>query len=138
MRVGSDHDQAPAAGLAVDRRLGLELDPGGAEVVPEHLAELVVGDAADERRPPAERRDSDERVGSRAAGDLHCGRHRGVELLGACGVDQRHRAGGQVVGGEELVGLVAQNVDQRVPDPDNVEALIAHEVGVASAHSARG
>ena len=126
LRVGRDHDEAATAGLAAGRGLGQELDAGGADVVAEHRAELVVGHPADERRAAAERRDPDQRVGRRAAGDLDRGPHRRVEVLGALGVDQLHRPGREVVRGEELVLLVAEHVDQRVPDGDDVET-IAHD-----------
>ena len=114
--------EATTAGLAADRGLGHELDAGGADVVTEHGAELVVGHPADERGRTAERGDADERVGGRSTRDLDRGSHGLVQELGACGVDELHRAGGEVVCGEELVALVAQHVDQGVADGDDVES----------------
>ena len=56
--VGRDDDEAATGRFAAGRRLGRELDAGGADVVAEHRAELVVVDPADERRGAAERRDA--------------------------------------------------------------------------------
>ena len=47
-----------------------------------------------------------------------------------------HRARREVVLGEELVGLVAEHVDQRVADADDVEAA-AHDRPLGSRRSAQ-
>ena len=132
--------QRPVGSSPCTRRGG-ELHARGADVVAEHRTELVVVHPPDERGGPAERRDAHHRVGGRPAGDLRRRAHRRVELLGARGVDERHRALLETVGGDELVGLVAQDVDERVADPDDVEpvagAHVAHRPSGA-AHAADG
>ena len=66
---------------------------------------------------PAERRDADHRVGGRAARDLDRRAHRRVERVGALGVDERHRALARgPCSATNVVGLVAEHVDQRVAD----------------------
>jgi hypothetical protein len=126
LRVGRHDDEAATARLAAARGLGPEVDAGGPDVVAEHDAELVVGHPADERGTAAERRHADQRVGGGATGDLDRRPHRGVEHLGTFGVDQLHRARREVMSGEELVLLVAEHVDQRVADADDVDP-IAHD-----------
>ena len=69
--------------------------PGGAHVVAEDAAELVVADLADEGGLAAQAGDADGGVGGRAAGDLDRRAHGRVELLGPLGVDQGHGALGQ-------------------------------------------
>ena len=120
--VGGDDDEAATARLAARRGLGPEVDTGGADVVAEDGTELVVGDTADVRAAATERRDPDQRVGGRATGDLDCGTHRRVQRLGPLGVDEGHRARCELLLGDELVGLVAEHVDERVADADDVEA----------------
>ena len=46
-------------------------------------------------------------------------------------LDERHRAGGEAMGDEELGALVAEHVDQGVADADDVDAMVAvrHDVG---------
>ena len=54
LRVGRDQDQAAPGRLAAAFRRGQELDAERPDVVDEDLAELVVGDLADEAgRPPS-------------------------------------------------------------------------------------
>jgi hypothetical protein len=121
--VRRDDDQASAGGGAVRRGGCGVFDAGGPDVVPENLAELIVAHAADEPGAPAERRDPDESVGRRAARHLGRGSHRRVDRLGAGGVDEGHRAAGEPVGLDELVALVAEHVDERVADADDVETF---------------
>ena len=44
-----------------------------------------------------------------------------VDLVGAGGVDHRHRAALDAGAGDDVVGLVAEHVDQRVPERDDVD-----------------
>ena len=120
--IGRDDDQAAPGGKAVACRRRLESDAGRADVVREELAELVVPNAPDERGLATERRDADHRVGGRAARDLDAGPHRRVEVAGARGVDEGHAALHEPVLVEERIGLVAEHVDEGVPDADDVEA----------------
>ena len=55
-------------------------------------------------------------LAARAARHLDAGAHGVVELLGALGVDQVHRPLDEVVGGEELVVVVGEDVDDGVAD----------------------
>ena len=71
---------APGRLAALRRRRRIEGHAGGANVVPEHLPELVVGGLADEARLAAERRDTHHGVGDRSAGNLDCRPHGVVEL----------------------------------------------------------
>ena len=64
----------------------VEVDPDRADVVREDLAELVVGDLADERALRAERGEPGQRVGRRAARDLPRRAHRVVELAARASV----------------------------------------------------
>ena len=82
-------------------------------------------DLADVRRPAAEAGDAAHRVGRRSAAHLDRRAERPVQLHGPLGVDQLHRALDQVVGVEERVVGVGDDVDQRVADADDVEAGVA-------------
>ena len=121
LRIGGHDDQAPARGRPVRCRARDEADAGRADVVGEHAAELIVADPADEGRRTAERRDTDHRVGGGTTGDLRGRAHRLVQELRPIGVDQGHRAFDEPVLGQEVVGLVAEHVDQRVAETGDVE-----------------
>ncbi len=58
----------------------------------EYLAELVVGDAADESGAAAEGGKAGNRVGRRPARTLDTGAHGGIERVGLPGIDQAHKA----------------------------------------------
>ena len=101
----------------------VEVHADAAQVVREHLAERVVGDAPDVRGLAAERRDPGRGVRGRAARRLRRRAHLRVDLVGAGGVDHRHRAALDAGAGDEVVGLVRQHVDQRVAQREHVEPL---------------
>ena len=105
---------------------GLEGDAGGADVVPEHLAELVVGDAADEGALAAERGEPGDRVGRRAAGTLHRRAHEAIQTVGLLRIDEAHEALGEVVLRQEAVLAASDDVDDRIADADNVVARLLH------------
>ena len=109
-------------GVTGDGAPGRKATPTAQQVVPEHLAELVVADLADVRRPPAEAGDAAHRVGRRPAAHLDRRAERAVELEGPLGVDQRHRALDELVLVEERVVGVGDHVDERVADADDVVA----------------
>ena len=75
----------------------------GANVVAEHIAQLVVGDLADVRRATAERGDAGNRVAGGAARLFDARPHDGVEPFGRLRIDERHASLGQVVLHEERV-----------------------------------
>ncbi len=136
--VGRDHDQAAPGGRAIaDRRVG-EVDALGLHVVGEHRAELVVEDAAQVGGAAPEAGHPGHRVAGRAARHLDGHAHGRVELLGPLGVDQGHGALHEAVGGDELVGLVGDDVDEGVADPDDVEAGLGGHPGEASNPAIRG
>jgi L-seryl-tRNA(Ser) seleniumtransferase len=63
LAIGRHENQHAAGGrLAVTARR-VEIDAGGAHIVAEHLAELVIGDLPDEGALQAERCQTGERVG---------------------------------------------------------------------------
>ena len=49
-----------------------------------------------------------------------------VDLVGTGGVDHRHRAALDSRAGDDIVGLVGQHVDERVPERDDVESGCTH------------
>ena len=120
--VGGDHDDAPAGRRFAVGATGTELHADRADVVAEHVAEIVVVDLADVGGAAAEAGDAAHRVRRRPAAHLDRAAERRVELDGPIGLDQRHRPLDQVVGVEELVVRVGDHVDERVADPDHVEA----------------
>ena len=81
LAVRRHHHVAARGRRAVGGRRRVEGDAGGADVVGEGAAELVVLDLADEGRARAEARDADDGVGGRAAGNLHRRAHRVVDRL---------------------------------------------------------
>ena len=83
------HVAAPGRG-AGGRRRRVKRDAGGADIVGEGAAELVVFDLADEGGAAAERRQADDGVGRRAAGNFHRRPHGVIDRLRARLVDQRH------------------------------------------------
>ena len=100
-----------------------ELDTGGADVVREHVAELVVGHLADERDLPAERGQTGGGVGGRPPRGLDPGAHVGVEQAGRVLVHQLHRALDHAVASEEVVVGAGEHVDDRVADHHDVEGI---------------
>ena len=104
--------------VAAGRR---EVDAELLQIVGEHRAEHVVAHPADVGGPTTEGRDARQRVGRRPAGHLGLGPHRGVQLFGALGVDQRHRPPLQRQPVDEGVVLAAEDVDEGVADAEDVE-----------------
>jgi hypothetical protein len=89
--------------------------------VAEHLAELIVAHLADVLRASAERGDAHDRVGRGAAGDLHGRAHGLVEIVGTRFIDEVHRALHEGVRRQERIGLVTQDVHERIADAHHVE-----------------
>ena len=111
-----------AAGLG----RGQELDAERADVVGEDLAELVVGDLADEAGAAAQRRDPGHRVGRRAAARLARLAHLRVEPGRALGVEHLHRALDQALLDQERVVGGGDHVHHRVADREHVQAGLSH------------
>ena len=109
-----------AAGCGRGRGEG---DAGGADVVREHRAELVLRDLADEAGLAAERGDAGHRVGHRSAGDLHGRPHGLIELGDRLGIDQLHGAFAAAVLRQERVVAAGDDIDDRIADADDVVML---------------
>ena len=92
----------------------------------EDAAELVVVDLADEGAAAAERGHPGDGIGGRAAGELHGRAHGPVEVAGAIGIDQRHGALRQPMGGQEGIVGMAEDIDDGIADADDVEDLVGH------------
>src|SRR5262249_10858460 len=84
--------------------------------------------------PAPEGGHADDGIGGRAARHLHTGPHRGVECSGSRLVDQVHGALDQALPPDELLALVAQDVDQRVADAEDVDRAggVSHEYSLRS------
>jgi hypothetical protein len=122
--IGRHDDDAPARGHLLGGGAGAraERDADSAQVVTEHVAEVVVGDLADVRRLAAEAGDAGHRVGRRAATHLDRRPERLVQADGALGLDERHRTLDQFLRGEEVVIGLGDDVDEGVADADDVVA----------------
>ena len=121
LAVRRDVDEAPSGRRPLLRRLGVERDPGRADVGDECVSERVAPDLADIGRRDAERGDADDGVGGRAARDDDRVHARCVELLGPVLLDERHRALHHLLRVEIGVVGVGENVDQRVAQPQNLD-----------------
>ena len=112
----------------------VELDAGGADVV----ARTRPRAGRRATRPmyaarTAERRDADQGVGGRPSGHLDApGPWRRRAASARSLVDERHGALREAVGVEELLGLVAEHVDEGVADADDVESP-RHRVALRTA-----
>ena len=122
------HEDQRARGRSTAGRGGrIEGDAGGADVVAEDGAELILRDLADERRAAAERGDADHGIGRRAARDLHGRAHFRIQMRDPVGVDQRHVALGQIVFDEEVVLAAANDVDDGIADANDVVLDPGHD-----------
>ncbi len=99
---------------------------GGADVVAEDAAQLIVADLADIGALAAEAGQPRDRVRRRAAGDFHRRTHRVVEFARALRVDQHHGALGQAHARQELFLAVGEDIDNRVADAADVNVLVRH------------
>ena len=87
----------------------------------EDAAQLVVADLADEGGLATQARDPDRGVGGRPAGNLDPRAHGGIQLFGALGVDQGHRALGHAHPRKEAVLAVGEHVHDGIADADDVD-----------------
>ena len=83
-------------------------------------AEHVVLDLADEGRTRAERRQADDGIGRRAAGDFDRRTHGVVDRLRARLVDQRHRAFVHALFEQKIFLGAGDHIDDRIADAENV------------------
>ncbi len=120
--IGCDHDDATAGRGDAIGSTGPELHADGAQVVAEHLTEIIAADLADVGGPPSEAGDAAHRVGGGTPAHLHCAPERPIDLQGAIGVDQGHRTLHEIVLIDEAVVGVGDHVDQRISDTDHVVA----------------
>ncbi len=120
VRVGCHENQAAPGWCAAVGGFRREADAERGDVMAEDRAELVVADLADERPFAAERGESGDGVGRRAAGDRDRWTHLVVERSGRIGVDQGHRPPVEAEALDDVVVGMADHVDNRIADPDNV------------------
>ncbi len=106
----------PAVAAGVSKRT-----PDRGDVVAKHLAQQIVAHLADIAAAAAERGDPGHGVAGRAARALDRRPHLPIERFGALGIDQGHRARGEVLLGEKpLVGM-RDHVDDRIADADDID-----------------
>src|SRR5262249_2823516 len=86
----------------------------------------------------AKRRNADHRVGRRASRDLYSRPHGVVQGASTSLVDQVHGALRETVALQESLALMAEHVDQRIADADDVELVRAHCSGVREPGLRRG
>ena len=120
LAVGRHVDQAPSGRGPVAHHPAGEARANRLQVVDEDLAELVGADLADVDAGPAEADHAGHAVAGRPARALHRRTHARIELGGAGVVDQLHRALGQALVGEKVVGGLRDHVDQGVADGGDV------------------
>ena len=127
LAVRRDEDQRAGCGLAAGGGLRLEGHACRSDVVREDAAELVVRDLADERRLAAERGDACHRIGGGPARDLDRRPHRFVERRDGIAVDEPHVPLGGAMLGQKGVVAAPDDIDDRIPDPDDVVGGVGHD-----------
>ena len=120
LAIGRHEDQHTACGRLAFARRSVEIDAGGAHVMAEDLAELVVGDLADEGALQAERGQPRQRVRRRTARKLARRGHRLVKFLGPRLVDQGHAAAIEIELLDQLLLARGNHVDHGIADGDHV------------------
>ena len=103
------------AGPAV-RGLRMEAHALRAQIMREHVAELIVFDLAKISGPAAERRDPRRGVAGRATGNLDRRPHVAIELLGGLLIDEPHHALRQTMFGEERILDPREHIDNGIAD----------------------
>jgi len=121
LRIRCYQDEAAAGGRPVGRARRVIEHSRRAQIMAEDLAKLVIAYLADVLRTASEGGHANDRVGGRAAGDLHTGAHGLVELLRACLVHEAHRPLDQPEAGDQFVVGLAQDVHERIADTEHVE-----------------
>ena len=115
------HQHIAAPGRrAAGRWRGSERYAGGADIVAERAAELIVLDLADKGRSPPRHDKPDNGIGRRAAGDLDRRAHGVIDRLGTRLVDQRHRAFVHALLEQKIFFGAGDHIDNRIADAENV------------------
>jgi hypothetical protein len=118
--VPGDENQAAGGRRPVLERRGLETDAGGADVMPEDLAQLIVLDLADVSGPGAERGERRHGVGAGAPRHLDRRSHALVELDHSRLVDQSHGAFGEIQALQRAVVRLGDDVDDRIAETEHM------------------
>ena len=106
------------------------MNPGGAEIGFEHVAEHVVGDLAHEGGAPSERGHAGGGIGGGATGNLLPGqRHLAIEILGPIGIDQVHDPFLHAFVFQKAGFNRGYDVDNRIADGQDVKAGLGHARG---------
>ena len=121
LRIRRDQDQAPPRPRAVRCRRRCEGDADRIQIVPEHLAEIIVAHLADIGAASAERGESGHRIAARPAGTFRRRPHLGIEEIGPIRTDQHHATLVQRVFGKKGVIGLHHDIDERVADTEEVE-----------------
>jgi len=126
LAVGRDQHIAARGRWSLGRRRRLEIDAGGADVMGEGAAELVVLDLADEGCAPAQTRHPDDGVRRRAAGNLDRRSHGVVKRRRPRFVDERHRALAHGLLDQKVVVCARDHVDDGIADAEHIGAQNGH------------
>ncbi len=126
LAIGRHEDEAPRGrGLAV-ARWRVEIDTDGADVVREHIAQLILGHLAHEGALRTQRAHACQRVRCRTARNFPRRAHRFVKPLRAVFVHQRHPALVQIELVDQFFGAGGHYVDDGIADGDHVVAGFGH------------
>jgi len=98
------------------------------QVAGERVAEIVVGDLADEPRAAAEARQPVAGVGHRTAARHDAVAHLCTQKPRALVADEHHRRFRQVVGGKKRLVDAGDDVDHRVADGHGMQDCWAHDL----------
>src|SRR5206468_9445717 len=113
-------------GHAVGTRRRREIDALRADVVAEHLAELILRHLADKAGAKAERRKTRNRVGCRSAARLDARWHALVQPVRLLGIDQAHRPFDEPLAFQKFIVGSGNHVHNGIADGKNVEAGLGH------------
>ena len=120
LRVGRDDDDASTSRHTVHVLARCEVHTDRAQVVTEHLTEVVGTHFSDVRGAATETRDAAHRVGGRTTAHFDGRTKRLVQVQRTVGVDEGHRTLGESLAMDERVVGLRDHVDERVPDTDYV------------------
>ena len=136
LAIGRDEDQAARGRRRAGARWHIADDTGGAHVMDEHLAKLIVGHLADESATLAERGEPRQRVRCRTAANLLPGTHFAIEIGRLLGADQPHRAFLNANFREEFWRGTGDDVDDGIADGDDIGPIVAvgDDVGARVGH----
>ena len=92
----------------------------------EDLAQLVIGNLADESAARTERGEARQSVRRRSAGNLARGAHGAVKLVRAVSVDQGHPAAHQAEALDQFILAGGHHINDGVADRDDVGSRLGH------------